>query len=161
MRRPTCSRRHGRSARGCVRPTAAGSLPRTCSAPRGTARPARSHRRRTAPPPPRRRRRPPRIALVTGANRGIGRHFAQQLLARGAAKVYAAARRPETIDVPGVIALALDVTDPDAITAAASVANDLTLLVNNAGVSTGTDLVSGDLTAIRSELDTNFYGPLL
>ncbi|WP_263172443.1 SDR family oxidoreductase [Streptomyces sp. SCSIO ZS0520] len=100
------------------------------------------------------------IALVTGGNRGIGRHFVQQLLDRGAAKVYAAARRPETVDVPGAIPLALDITDPDAVAAAAAAAPDLTLLVNNAGTTTGSDLVTGDLTAIRQEIDTNFYGPL-
>ncbi|AJE87221.1 oxidoreductase-like protein [Streptomyces albus] len=100
------------------------------------------------------------IALVTGGNRGIGRHFVQQLLDRGAAKVYAAARRPETVDVPGAIPLALDITDPEAVAAAAAAAPDLTLLVNNAGTTTGSNLVTGDLTAIRQEIDTNFYGPL-
>lgn len=100
------------------------------------------------------------IALVTGSNRGIGRHFVQQLLDRGAAKVYAAARKPETVDVPGAIPLALDITDPDAVSAAAAIASDVTLLVNNAGTATGSDLVTGDLAAIRQEIDTNFYGPL-
>src|SRR5690606_4392554 len=100
------------------------------------------------------------IALVTGGNRGIGRHFVRQLLERGAAKVYAAARDPRTIDVPGAVPLALDITDPDAAAAAAAVATDLTLLVNNAGTSTGSDLVTGDLSAIKREIDTNFYGPL-
>ncbi|MFF2223689.1 SDR family oxidoreductase [Streptomyces globisporus] len=100
------------------------------------------------------------IALVTGGNRGIGRHFVQQLLDRGAAKVYAATRKPETIDVPGATPLALDITDPDSVAAAAAAAPDLTLLVNNAGTTTGNDLVSGELAAIRKEFDTNFYGPL-
>jgi NAD(P)-dependent dehydrogenase (short-subunit alcohol dehydrogenase family) len=100
------------------------------------------------------------IALVTGSNRGIGRHFVQQLLDRGAAKVYAAARKPETVDVPGAIPLALDITDPDAVTVAAAIASDVTLLVNNAGTVTGSDLVTGDLAAIRQEIDTNFFGPL-
>lgn len=99
-------------------------------------------------------------ALVTGANRGLGRHFAEQLLARGAAKVYATARTPERIDVPGVETLRLDITDPASIEAAAAVAGDVTLLVNNAGISTGTDLVQGDLVDIRREIETNFYGPL-
>jgi NAD(P)-dependent dehydrogenase (short-subunit alcohol dehydrogenase family) len=100
------------------------------------------------------------IALVTGANRGIGREFATQLLARGATKVYAAARRPELIDVPGVEPLRLDITDPASIAAAAGIANDITLLINNAGISTGANLVSGDLELIRRELDTNFWGTL-
>ncbi|MFE7456912.1 SDR family oxidoreductase [Streptomyces sp. NPDC057554] len=100
------------------------------------------------------------IALVTGGNRGIGRHFVQQLLDRGAAKVYAAARNPQSVDVPGAIPLALDITDPEAVTAAAAAAPDVTLLVNNAGAATGSDFVTGDLAAIRQEFETNFYGPL-
>ncbi|GGO20415.1 SDR family oxidoreductase [Micromonospora parathelypteridis] len=100
------------------------------------------------------------IALVTGANRGIGRHFAQQLLERGAAKVYATARRPEAIDIPGVEKLRLDITDPGSVEAAAAVASDVTLLINNAGIATYTNLVTGDLTKIRSEVDTHFYGTL-
>src|SRR5215207_5522195 len=99
-------------------------------------------------------------ALVTGANRGIGRHFAQQLLDRGAAKVYAAARDPRAIDLDGVVPLALDITRPESVAAAAATATDVTLLINNAGVSTGTDLVAGDLDRIRLELDTNLYGTL-
>ena len=100
------------------------------------------------------------VALVTGANRGLGRHFAQQLLERGAAKVYATARDPRTIDLPGVQRLALDVTDPAAVAHAAALATDVKVLINNAGVSTGADLVTGDLDAIRLELDTNLYGTL-
>jgi NAD(P)-dependent dehydrogenase (short-subunit alcohol dehydrogenase family) len=100
------------------------------------------------------------VALVTGANRGIGRHFTQQLLERGAARVYATARRPERIDIPGVEALRLDITDPASIAAAAAVATDVTLLINNAGVTTGTNLVDGDLDRIRLEMDTHFWGTL-
>ncbi|WCN84042.1 SDR family oxidoreductase [Micromonospora sp. LH3U1] len=100
------------------------------------------------------------IALVTGANRGIGRHFARQLLERGAAKVYATARNPEQIDTPGVDKLRLDITDPRSVEEAAAVASDVTLLINNAGISTWTNLVTGDLSKIRSELDTHFYGTL-
>ena len=100
------------------------------------------------------------IALVTGANRGIGRQFAIQLLERGATKVYAAVRRPELVDIPGVETLRLDLTDPASITAAAAAAPDVTLLVNNAGISTGANLVGGDLDQIALEMDTNFWGPL-
>ncbi|MEQ0564222.1 SDR family oxidoreductase [Amycolatopsis sp. NEAU-NG30] len=100
------------------------------------------------------------VALVTGANRGVGRHLAAQLLERGAAKVYAAVRNPESVDMPGVEVLALDITDPDSIAAAAAVASDVTLLVNNAGINTETDLVNGDLDEIERDMDTNFYGPL-
>ncbi|MEU9063953.1 SDR family oxidoreductase [Streptomyces sp. NPDC048430] len=99
------------------------------------------------------------VAVVTGANRGLGRHLATQLVEHGA-KVYAAARRPETVDVPGATPLQLDVTDPASIRAAALTASDVTLLVNNAGTSTGATLIAGDLDEIRHEMETNFYGPL-
>ncbi|WP_329057339.1 SDR family oxidoreductase [Amycolatopsis sp. NBC_01480] len=99
-------------------------------------------------------------ALITGAGRGLGRHFAQALLDRGAAKVYATARRPGTTDIAGVTPLALDVTDPDSVRAAAAAAPDVDLLVNNAGLAAYTDLVTGDLDAIRREMETNFFGPL-
>lgn len=100
------------------------------------------------------------VALVTGANRGIGRRFATQLLQRGAVKVYAAARDPRRVDIPGVIPLQLDITDPTSVAAAAAAAPEVTLLVNNAGISTGTNLVTGDLGKIRLEMDTHYFGTL-
>ncbi|MEV6633595.1 SDR family oxidoreductase [Actinoplanes sp. NPDC051470] len=99
------------------------------------------------------------VALVTGANRGLGKHFAEQLLSRGA-KVYATARRPELVDLPGATVLPLDITDPDSVAAAAAAAPDVTLLVNNAGIDTATGLVTGDLDRIRRELDTHVWGTL-
>ncbi|MFH8487792.1 SDR family oxidoreductase [Streptomyces longisporoflavus] len=99
------------------------------------------------------------VAVVTGANRGLGRHLAAQLVQRGA-KVYAAARRPETVDLPGVTPLRLDVTDEASIREAARIASDATLLINNAGASTGATLIGGDLEEVRREMDTNFFGPL-
>ncbi|MGW2280160.1 SDR family oxidoreductase [Streptomyces sp. NPDC001770] len=99
------------------------------------------------------------VAVVTGANRGLGRHLAAQLVERGA-KVYAAARRPELIDLPGVTPLRLDVTDHASIEEAARTASDATLLINNAGVLTGAALVGGDLDEVRREMETNFFGPL-
>ncbi|MGW6202954.1 SDR family oxidoreductase [Streptomyces sp. NPDC055089] len=99
------------------------------------------------------------VAIVTGANRGLGRHLAAQLVERGA-KVYGAARRPETVDVPGVIPLRLDVTDEASIQEAARVASDATLLINNAGISTGATLIGGDIDEVRREMETNFFGPL-
>ncbi|WP_371667154.1 SDR family oxidoreductase [Streptomyces sp. NBC_00289] len=99
------------------------------------------------------------VAVVTGANRGLGRQLATQLLERGA-KVYAAARRPETVDLAGVTPLRLDVTDEESIRAAARIASDATLLVNNAGISTATPLIAGGTDAVRLEMETNFFGPL-
>lgn len=100
------------------------------------------------------------VALVTGANRGLGRRFAEALLERGAAKVYAAVRNPESIDLPGVVPLRLDVTDPASIRAVAERAGDVTLLVNNAGSSTGASLLGGALEDIRLEMDTHYFGTL-
>ena len=101
------------------------------------------------------------VALVTGAGRGLGRHFATQLLERGAARVYAAVRRPEQVaGLPGVVPLRLDVTDDDAVRAAADAARDVTLLVNNAGLLHANDLVTGDPATLHAELDTNLWGPL-
>lgn len=100
------------------------------------------------------------IALVTGANRGLGRHFARQLLERGAAKVYAGSRRIDSVDLPGVEPVQLDITDPASVAAAAKTAADTTILINNAGIATFANLVEGDEAAIRSEMETNFYGTL-
>ncbi|MFF1308340.1 SDR family oxidoreductase [Streptomyces sp. NPDC058307] len=97
--------------------------------------------------------------LVTGANRGLGRALAAELLGRGAS-VYAAARNPADVDLPGAQPIALDITDPASVTAAARATGDVTVLINNAGSSTGTDLLTGDLDNIRLELDTHFYGTL-
>lgn len=97
-------------------------------------------------------------ALVTGANRGIGRHLAAQLIARGAT-VYATARRPELIDLEGVERLALDITSPESVAAAAAVATDVDLLVNNAGIATTATLL-GDLDAAHADMDTNVWGTL-
>ncbi|MET7459717.1 SDR family oxidoreductase [Nonomuraea sp. NPDC005501] len=99
------------------------------------------------------------VAVVTGANRGLGRELAAQLLRNGA-KVYAAARRPESVDLDGAVPLRLDVTDAESIRAAALIASDATLLVNNAGISTGTPLIAGTPEAVRLEMETNFFGPL-
>lgn len=98
-------------------------------------------------------------ALVTGANRGLGRRFAAQLVERGA-KVYAAARRPETIDLPGVIPVQLDITDPDSVARAAALAADVNVLINNAGVSTGAQLLTGSIDDVRQEMETHYFGTL-
>ena len=100
------------------------------------------------------------VALVTGSNRGLGRQFAAQLLERGAKKVYATARDPESVQIPGVTPLGLDITDPHSVNWAATIASDATLIINNAGISTGTSLMDGELAQIELEMQTNFYGPL-
>ncbi|MDN4648635.1 SDR family oxidoreductase [Curtobacterium sp. PsM8] len=100
------------------------------------------------------------VALVTGSNRGIGRHFVEQLLQRGASKVYATARRPELVDVPGVEVLALDITDPASVAAAAAATGDVTLLIDNAGVLSSGSLLTDDLADARRAVDTHLWGTL-
>ncbi|MER7564149.1 SDR family oxidoreductase [Streptomyces sp. NPDC048523] len=97
--------------------------------------------------------------LVTGANRGLGRALAAELLSRGAS-VYAAARNPDDVDLPGANPIALDITDAASVSAAARATGDVTVLINNAGSSTGTDLLTGDLDNLRLEMDTHYYGTL-
>jgi NAD(P)-dependent dehydrogenase (short-subunit alcohol dehydrogenase family) len=99
------------------------------------------------------------VALVTGANRGLGERFATQLVERGA-KVYAAARHPEAIDIPGVIPVQLDITDAQSIARAASLAGDVNVLINNAGVSTRASLLSGPIDDVRLEMETHYFGTL-
>ncbi|HZA52725.1 MAG TPA: SDR family oxidoreductase [Candidatus Udaeobacter sp.] len=102
------------------------------------------------------------VAFVTGANRGLGLVFAQELLAAGAQKVYAAARHPELITLDGVDRVPLDVTKPDTIVAAAREYTDVNLLINNAGISLWTGFLSpAAVEAARSEMETNYFGPLL
>ncbi|MCR8660605.1 SDR family oxidoreductase [Paenibacillus endoradicis] len=99
------------------------------------------------------------VAFVTGANRGFGRQLALELLSRGA-KVYAGARNPESIDIPGVIPVKLDITNSQEVAAAAMLTKDVTLLINNAGSSTGASLLDGDLEKIQIEFNTHFFGTL-
>jgi NAD(P)-dependent dehydrogenase (short-subunit alcohol dehydrogenase family) len=99
------------------------------------------------------------IALVTGANRGLGAAIAQALLDRGAAKVYAGVRDPGSITDPRLVALRLDLADPASIAAAARTASDVSLLINNAGVDTRTPTL-GDEAGLRKELEVNYLGPV-
>lgn len=101
------------------------------------------------------------VALVTGANRGIGRAFTQALLERGAGKVYAAARDPSTITQPGVEALRLDVNQPEDIAAAVERASDVTLVINNAGIAQPGGFLDADSEAVaRRIFETNFFAML-
>ncbi len=101
------------------------------------------------------------IVLVTGANRGLGLAFARALLGRGAKRVYAGVRDPASLTLPGVQPVRLDVTDPETIAAAAQRLPDVTLLVNNAGISRGRGALASDAFArAREEMETNYFGPL-
>ncbi|HEY9109034.1 MAG TPA: SDR family oxidoreductase, partial [Roseateles sp.] len=99
------------------------------------------------------------IVFITGANRGLGRAFAQAALAAGAAKVYAAARDPASIDLAGVVPVALDVTDADQVATAAAQCGDVTLLINNAGISQSVGVLAADaIDVARHHFDTNVFG---
>jgi NAD(P)-dependent dehydrogenase (short-subunit alcohol dehydrogenase family) len=105
--------------------------------------------------------------FVSGTSRGIGRVYVQELLKAGATKVYAAARDPSKVaDLVAagggkVVAVKLDVTDPAAVTAAAKLASDVTLLINNAGVNFNTPLIGiASLDNAKAEIATNYFGTL-
>ncbi len=101
------------------------------------------------------------IVLVTGANGGIGTHLVHDALRRGATKVYATARTPRAWDDERIVPLALDVTDPVSIRAAADAAADVNVLINNAGTSVTTPgILTQSDDEIRANVETNFLGPL-
>ena len=102
------------------------------------------------------------VVLVTGANRGIGLAFVRELLARGARKVYAAARDPSTITPQaGVQALRLDVNNPADVAAAAALAPDVTLVVNNAGIAQPGGFLAADSEEVMHRMfETNVFGVL-
>jgi NAD(P)-dependent dehydrogenase (short-subunit alcohol dehydrogenase family) len=106
------------------------------------------------------------VAVVTGANRGLGRAFVEQLLACGARRIYTGARDPSKLrDVVArsggrVVPLHIDLGDPASIAAAAKTAKDATLLINNAGALDFGSQVSADMAGIRRDFDTNYFGTL-
>jgi NAD(P)-dependent dehydrogenase (short-subunit alcohol dehydrogenase family) len=107
------------------------------------------------------------VALVTGANRGIGRAIVEALLERGAAKVYAGARDPRTLAeiveqrAGRVVPLRLDVTDTSQVAEAVAAAKDVQILINNAGVAQGQNLTASEIVEqARVEMEVNYFAPL-
>jgi NAD(P)-dependent dehydrogenase (short-subunit alcohol dehydrogenase family) len=104
------------------------------------------------------------VALVTGANRGIGRALTEALLTRGVRKVYATARHPEALRAlrdERLVSLRLGVTDVEQIRAAAEAASDVELVFNNAGVALARGIAdSSVLGQARREMEVNYFGPL-
>jgi NAD(P)-dependent dehydrogenase (short-subunit alcohol dehydrogenase family) len=101
------------------------------------------------------------VALVTGANRGLGRAYARELVRRGAARVYGAARQPAEVTEPGVTSVALDITDPERVARVAAECGDVSLLVNNAGVMKASTFIGApSLDAAQAEMETNYFGTL-
>jgi NAD(P)-dependent dehydrogenase (short-subunit alcohol dehydrogenase family) len=102
-------------------------------------------------------------ALVTGGNRGLGQAFVDELLARGAAKVYVGARDPVTVRSSDsrVVGIKLDITNPDDVQSAADQCADVSLLINNAGAMLRSPfLAPADMSIARMEMETNYFGTL-
>lgn len=101
------------------------------------------------------------VALVTGANRGLGAAFVRSLRAAGAARIYAASRGPLAADTQGVVPVRLDVNRPEQVQALAAELGDVNLLINNAGVAEFGELLAPESTdALRRQFETNALGPL-
>jgi NAD(P)-dependent dehydrogenase (short-subunit alcohol dehydrogenase family) len=100
-------------------------------------------------------------ALVTGANRGLGRALAAAFVRRGARTVYAAARDPADVRDPDVVPIQLDITDPAAVSAAAQRCREVTILVNNAAIATFAPVAQpAAMETARREMETNYFGTL-
>ena len=98
--------------------------------------------------------------VVTGGQRGLGKAIVEELLQRGAAKVYATARSPKPSDDPRVVSVALDVTDTGSVAALAVTASDANIVVNNAGTLGAPKLLSADIEEVREVFETNYFGAL-
>ena len=99
------------------------------------------------------------VAFITGANRGLGLSFVRALKAAGAKKIYAAARDPATVTEPGVIPVKLDVTKPEQVAAAAALAGDATLVINNAGIARVMGFLDPAAAEnVRDMYETNVFG---
>ena len=108
------------------------------------------------------------IALVTGANGGLGQYYIEALRSHGAAKIYAAARNPDSLksivaaNPQLVIPIALDITDERSVNQVAAQCPDVTLLINNAGVGLNQGLIAAtDLAPARMEIEVNYFGTLM
>ncbi len=100
------------------------------------------------------------VVLVTGGQRGLGKSIVDELLARGAAKIYATARVPKASDDPRVVAKAFDVDDSDSVAALAEELSDVAIVVNNAGAPGTGPLLDSSIEDVRAIFETNFFGAL-
>ncbi|OKH31908.1 short-chain dehydrogenase [Calothrix sp. HK-06] len=107
------------------------------------------------------------VALVTGANGGIGKYYVEALVKFGASRIYAGARNPNSltdlvaIDPQRIVPVPLDITDEQSVIAAASNYGDVNLLINNAGIGLLQGFISAtDLKSARAEIEVNYFGTL-
>ncbi len=105
------------------------------------------------------------VALVTGANRGVGRALVAALLDAGATKIYATARTDDGLSALGAISpkvtpLRLEVTDTEQVTTLAERASDTNLLINNAAIIGFGGALDAEASAISNNLEVNLFGPL-
>lgn len=98
--------------------------------------------------------------VVTGGQRGLGKAIVDELLQRGAAKVYATARAPKPSEDPRVVSAELDVTNAESVAALASSASDAEIVINNAGVLGAAKLLDSDIEEVRAVFETNYFGAL-
>src|ERR1700751_3985876 len=104
-----------------------------------------------------------KVALVTGANRGIGAAVVQEMLKAGVAKIYAAARNTKTLPAfgdPRVVPLQLDITSDTSVNAAADTAKDVDVLVNNAGTLAFGDYIGSTFESFEDDMRANYFGTL-
>jgi NAD(P)-dependent dehydrogenase (short-subunit alcohol dehydrogenase family) len=98
--------------------------------------------------------------VVTGGQRGLGKAIVNELLSRGATKVYATARDPKPADDQRVVSLQLDVTNAESVAALAVNAADANIVINNAGIAAAFSLLDSDIDEIREQFETNYFGAL-
>jgi NAD(P)-dependent dehydrogenase (short-subunit alcohol dehydrogenase family) len=99
-------------------------------------------------------------ALVTGANRGLGRALVLELERRGARRVYAASRAGEAVPGSSAVPLVLDVTRREQLEAAVQRAPDVCVLINNAGLLASYGVLGSEASAVRQDFEINFHGVL-
>lgn len=103
------------------------------------------------------------VALVTGANRGLGKSFVQALLAAGAGRIYAGARDTQTVNFSDdrVVPVELDITQEGQVNAASEACADVNVLINNAGIMKSSPMLAeGSEAAFRAEMEVNVFGTL-